>query len=415
MGGTSLFTVLITTIKAKVTPLVTKLKYWTSWNFIKTQVISKIRDFFTAILDVRPKHRRDYYEVFGWLISKKLAFALVIVIGVFSVYYLFGIHHILSDESGTSRGVKTYSYDSILLRFASDKVKITGDSGYLAYEGYVSGGAVAGEGTLYNPAGNVVYRGLFDKSMYNGNGYLYYPNGTLCYQGTFKDNLYEGDGKLYRSNGSLWYAGQFALGKKEGEGTLYDASNNAVYAGSFVNDEVQYSELLSKTTEEAASHYTGKRILYTAENEIAIRYADLNALVTAKNDEDSLDSGYVIDGIYVLDDTYRGGTKECKKISELKQIFGNPSYEGNSVVTLAEAILINEIVLSKDTDLKQVTIDMTQDFTEAFTVNGVDENYEIYLYSFQKDGLVYNFICRNKNEGFLFYFIEKGEGGAEAS
>ncbi|MBE5846475.1 MAG: hypothetical protein E7300_02225 [Lachnospiraceae bacterium] len=411
MGGTNIFTVLITTIKAKVTPLVTKLKYWTSWSFLKAKVISRIRDFFTSILDIRPKHKRDYYEIFGWLVSKKLAFAAVIVVGVFSLYYLFGIHHILSDEDGEARGVKTYSYDSLLLRFASDKVKITGESGYLAYEGYVDGGAATGEGTLYGPAGNVVYRGLFDKSMYNGHGYFYYPDGTLCYQGDFKDNLYEGEGKLYRMNGSLEYAGAFALGVKEGAGTLYDVSNNPVYTGNFVNDCLQYSELLGKTTAEAAEKYTGKQILYSTDDSALIRYSDLNMLVAAKRDEDSVDAGYVIDGVYVLDASFRDGLQDRTSIADLKQTFGNPSYEGNSVITPAEAILINELNLKKDIRMPSVDMDLSQDFTEAYTINGVDDSYEIYLYSFQRDGLVYNFICRDKNEGFLFYFIEKGEGG----
>ncbi|MCR4704946.1 MAG: hypothetical protein K5641_02660 [Lachnospiraceae bacterium] len=411
MGGTNIFTVLITTIKAKVTPLVTKFKYWTSWSFLKAKVISKIRDFFTTILDIRPKHKRDYYEIFGWMVSKKLAFAAVIVIGVFSLYYLFGLHHILSDENGDTRSVKTYSYDSFLLRFASDKVKITGDSGYLAYEGYVDSGAATGEGTLYGPAGNVVYRGLFDKSMYNGHGYFYYPDGTLCYQGNFKDNLYEGDGKLYRENGSLEYAGQFALGLKEGEGTLYDVSNKPVYTGNFVNDCLQYSELLGKMTTEAAEKYTGRQILYSEDDSVVIRYSDLDMLVTAKRDGDSVDDGYEIDGVYVVNDSFRDGYRDCATIRDLKQVFGNPSYEGNSVITPAEALLINELNIQKDIKMPSVTMDLTQDFTEAYTINSVDDQYEIYLYSFQQDGLVYNFICRDKNEGFLFYFIEKGEGG----
>ena len=48
--GDNLFKVLITSAKAKVTPLVTKVKLWTSWNFIRTRVISKIRDFFASLL-----------------------------------------------------------------------------------------------------------------------------------------------------------------------------------------------------------------------------------------------------------------------------------------------------------------------------------------------------------------------------
>ena len=71
--GDNLFRVLLASIKAKVTPFVTKVKMWTSWNFIRTRVITKIRDFLTSLLDVKPRHKKDYYSVFGWLVSRRLA------------------------------------------------------------------------------------------------------------------------------------------------------------------------------------------------------------------------------------------------------------------------------------------------------------------------------------------------------
>ena len=55
--GDNLFKVLITSAKAKVTPLVTKIKLWTSWNFIRTRLITRIRDFFTSLFNVRPMVR----------------------------------------------------------------------------------------------------------------------------------------------------------------------------------------------------------------------------------------------------------------------------------------------------------------------------------------------------------------------
>lgn len=414
MGGTNFFTVLITTVKAKITPLVTKFKYWTSWSFIKTRIVTKVRDFFTAILDVRPKHRRDYYDVFGWLISKRLAFAMVVVVGVFSIYYLFGLHSIFGQESGTDKpSVKTYSYNSLLLRFASDKVRITGDSGYLAYEGYVDGGAATGEGTLYNPSGSVVYRGNFDKSMYNGNGFLYYPDGTVMHHGSFKDNLYEGEGKHYRMNGSLEYSGGYALGLKEGEGILYDATDNAVYTGNFVADELQYSDLLGKTTKEAVQSYTGKQILYSYDDEIVSSYADINAYISAHSDDASVEDGYAIDAVYVLHDYFKVGSAKLQEMRDIEPILGSVIYQGNSCATLAEAVIINEMNKVNDISFKPVDMDIKQDFTEAYTINQYDDTYEVYIYSFQKGGLVYNFICRDRNSGFLFYYIEKGEGGAK--
>ena len=83
--GDNLFKVLITSAKAKVTPLVTKIKLWTSWNFIRTRLITRIRDFFTSLFNVRPRHKKDYYEMFGWLVSRRLAIALMVAVGVFSL------------------------------------------------------------------------------------------------------------------------------------------------------------------------------------------------------------------------------------------------------------------------------------------------------------------------------------------
>ncbi len=135
--GDNLFRVLLTSIKAKVTPLVTKVKMWTSWNFIRTNIIAKIRDFFTSLLDVRPRHKKDYYSVFGWLVSRRLAMAVVVAAGVLSLYYLFSTCKTLTHAG--EEGIKTYDYDSIMLRFAEGKVRIRGKSGYLAYEGCRSG------------------------------------------------------------------------------------------------------------------------------------------------------------------------------------------------------------------------------------------------------------------------------------
>ncbi len=156
--GDNLFKVLITSAKAKVTPLVTKVKLWTSWNFIRTRVISKIRDFFASLLNVRPRHKKDYYEAFGWLISRRLAIALVVVVGVLSLYYLFSVHSVL--PSGKTERVKTYAYDSILLRFAEEKVRILGESGYLAYEGQVEMAASPGMALCIIPRGASCIRGI---------------------------------------------------------------------------------------------------------------------------------------------------------------------------------------------------------------------------------------------------------------
>ena len=53
MGGNELLSILIQTVKSKMTGFITKLRLYTSWGFIKTKIVIKIRDFFTNLLAVR--------------------------------------------------------------------------------------------------------------------------------------------------------------------------------------------------------------------------------------------------------------------------------------------------------------------------------------------------------------------------
>ena len=53
MGGGDLLSILIQTIKSKMTGLVTKFKLYTNWNFVKNKIIVRIRDFFSNLLGVR--------------------------------------------------------------------------------------------------------------------------------------------------------------------------------------------------------------------------------------------------------------------------------------------------------------------------------------------------------------------------
>lgn len=73
----NLFSVLLSTIKSKITPIVTKLKYWLSPAFWQAKVLTKLREFLSRIFAVKPRHKRDYYGFFGWLVSRRLAHAVV--------------------------------------------------------------------------------------------------------------------------------------------------------------------------------------------------------------------------------------------------------------------------------------------------------------------------------------------------
>ena len=397
-------------MKAKITPLVTKFRQITSGNFVRTRLISKIRQFFVMLFDVRPKNKKDYYEVFGWLVSKKLAYAVVVVIGVLSMIYLVSIRSMYLPQKQEG-GIKTYDYNDVMLRFAKGNVRILGKSGYLAYEGEVEKGSVTGYGNLYGVDGTLLYQGNFEQNEYEGSGVQYYADGTMHYKGSFSGNLYEGNGKLYRENGTLAYDGEFARGMKEGTGKLYAAGDKPVYEGSFSRDQLVYSALLGKSTAEVAQAYSGSRVIYRNDSEFTVLMPDIQALYVGVTDEASLEDQVMVDSIYVLKDTITLGSRQCTTINELREVFGDEVYEGNSIVTLPEAVAINTLNQQKQTLNGSVEMETTDEYTDVVTVSGIQEDYPVYLYSFRKDGLLYTFVCGDKNDTFSFYSIMSEEGG----
>ena len=164
-----LLSVIINAIKARVMPIVNKLRMYTSVSFLRTKVLVKIREFFIKLLDVKPKHKKDYYTIGNWMISKKLAFAVVVIVGTVSLLYIVAVRKPFGNF-GSTDGIKTYKYTSMALRMQTGKVRITGRGGYLAYEGDVEKGYVKGQGTLWDRQGSTVYVGNFDKSKYEGKG-----------------------------------------------------------------------------------------------------------------------------------------------------------------------------------------------------------------------------------------------------
>ena len=121
--GDNLFSILISTIKSRFAAVVSKLRMWLSWSYVRTRVVGGIRDFFFRLLDVKPKNKNDYFQIFGWLVSKRLAYAVIIFVGVLSLWYI-GATSKIFDKLTAHGGLRTYSYNSILLRLAKDKVRI---------------------------------------------------------------------------------------------------------------------------------------------------------------------------------------------------------------------------------------------------------------------------------------------------
>ena len=402
----SLFQGFLNGIKAKFVPLWTKIRLLTNPTYLKAEGLRRLIVYFRNLTDVRPKDKSDYYEFFGWLVSKRLAFFVVAFIGLASACYLTLVQP-LSVFTSDENGIKTYEYNSIPLRFTDGRVRILGKSEYLAYEGDVEKGTAKGNGVLYRKDGTKVYEGQFENSRFQGNGTSYYPTEQVQYVGTFHDNLYSGEGKLYRLNGALEYTGSFLDGMKEGEGTLFDSGNNKVYIGNFSKDQLLYSDFVGKSTAEAGSMYVGSKTVYTNEDFFVVGMPDIDAVYYGRQNEENLDDEVIIEGVYILKDAFEYSGKTFKTITEVNRIMGNPIYEGNAYVILPEAVAIHVLNTSGSEFYGEVIKDSQTILSNAVIVNGYDDDYSVYIYTYVQDGLRYTFFGKDKNGKFAMYLIEK--------
>jgi len=404
----NIFLILLNAIKAKILPIWTKIKLWTNASFIKTRLLTRIRKFFSSMLNIKPKDEKDYYGFLGWLISKKLVISVAVVIGLLSFYYIFFVNP-PSFMSDSEEGIRTYDYDSISLRFTTGEVRILGKSKYVAYEGNVDKGRACGIGTLYNKAGEVVYKGQFEDSMYNGNGKLYYSSGQVKYNGEFVDNEFQGKGMLYRENGSVEYEGDFVENKKEGIGVLFDSSNNKVFEGEFVKDRLNYQNFLGKTTGEIAAIYTGVRTIYSNEEDFVVHMEDIDAMYYGKSESNSVDGNIKADSVYVFDDVFWYAGKQYASIYDMGDVLGEIEYEGNTYVTMPDATAIHILNENGTAFFGDIEGKWTEVFDDAITVESYDVEYTIYLYTFIKDDIRYNFYCKDRAGTFIMYSMEKDE------
>ncbi|MBQ9437305.1 MAG: hypothetical protein IJU50_03150 [Lachnospiraceae bacterium] len=400
-----LLNTIISVIVGRFQMIIARIRLLLNPTYLRTVVYTRIRQFFMGLFDVRPRNKDDYYEIFGWMVSKKLAFSVVVIAGVLSVAYLYNIRSIFLHQA-PSDGIKTYKYNSILLKFAKGKVRIKGKSGYIAYEGEVTGGQCAGQGTLYSPSDKVVYQGAFDNSMYEGVGKYYYPEGPLHYSGSFHENLYSGEGKLYRVGGSMEYSGAFEQGMKEGLGTLYNTGQDMLYEGEFSRDDILFSDLLGNTPQEVSDSYGGNTVLYHSDNERVRMMNEIEAMTLEQNDSESVDDEeYTVKSVYVLRDYIRFGGTEYRTFSELDELLGDPLYEGVSRATLGEAVAANYMNRNDNLLYGMVDIDTDPMFTEYEEVLSYDMEYELYLHTYHRGGLIYTFVGRHDRDDFVFYYI----------
>lgn len=403
----NLLSVLNSTLKARITPIWTKLRYWTSPSFIRARVLTKIRSALSNIFHIKPRHKNDYYPFFRYLISKRLAHAIVIVVGILCLCYFVWINPVVNIKEGLTSGEKIYSYNSLPLRFAKGQVKIKAKAGYVAYDGNVEKGSVTGYGQLFNKDGGLVYKGNFEKNEYSGQGVLYYPIGQVEYEGQFQNNLFNGEGRLYRENGTKHYEGAFSNGVFEGEGTLYNVSDTAVFQGSFHNGEIVYSQLLGKSVSDIAGMYTGASQIYQKDTDWAVIMDDIDAFYVAGAVENSIEDDTKTSAIYVGKEEFVYGDSRITTIEELKNVMGTPLFEGNSYVTFPEAVGINWLTRQGKDLPFEITMETTAPYEEVRIVDSYQTDALIYLYVFQVEDITYTFFATDRNAGFFMYELEQ--------
>lgn len=389
---------------ARIQPIATKLRFALSPTFWRTTVFTKIRMFFTKLLNVKPHDKKDYYPMGRWLVSKRLAFAILVAIGIVCALYIS--KNVPAKNSSDTKNIPVYHYNSAALKFKKGEVSILARDGHLAYTGAVAKGAVTGAGVLYTKAGGKLYEGDFVQNQYSGTGKLYYPDNALQYEGEFAQNLFQGKGKYYFKSGSLQYDGDFLGGKRNGSGILYNAAASKIFTGSFRDDEIVYEDLLDKATSDVASMYSGKTSVYSTDDEYCVTLDEIGAAYAATNGEDSLDGNWKVQQLYVLSNKLTIGGENYSTVAAVKKALGTPDYFGDAYVDLPEAVCINQLVSNGNEDLESVNLSSTAALDGVYTIGSYDRNRTIYTYSFVKDGLVYTLYCASKSaQNFLMYAI----------
>lgn len=404
----NLLQIMMATVRAKIMPLWIKIRLFTSPSFLKTRVLVKVREFFSKLLDVRPRHKRDYYGIFNWLVSKRLAFTLVVALGLCAALYIaFTVPE--GFWSGKSDGgVPTYQYRSIPLKFHSGSVKIQARTGYIAYEGEVDKGVAAGHGILYAADGSTVYEGEFANNMYNGTGTRYYPDGTRQYVGGFTDNEFNGSGAYFRPNGTMEYQGNYALGQRSGAGTLYNSVGDPVFQGSFLKNEISYVDFLARPTSDVSTLYSGATDIYQSNTEYCVTMPEIDAIYSVKDGSNTLENEWTVDRIYVLKNDIPLANGTCTTVRQLQAELGEPLYFGTAWINLPEAVAWNQLAEEQPDLIIPVDVEATSLLENVFSVSGYNRDYQIYLYTFEKEGLLYTFYFTGAGESeFVMYAIEK--------
>ena len=105
----SIFKTFGSVIKVRLSKLMLIGSKMLNFEYLKITLQTYLGTLFKKLLDVKPKDKKDYYTVFNWMISKKLAYTMVIIVGLLSAYYILMMSPVkLGAGASTINSYKTY-------------------------------------------------------------------------------------------------------------------------------------------------------------------------------------------------------------------------------------------------------------------------------------------------------------------
>lgn len=166
-----------------------------------------------------------------------------------------------------------------------------------------------------------------------------------------------------------------------------------------------YAQLLNKTAEEINKIYTGKQRIYTWNENTIIELEDLAAFYVPKKKENSLEEEARSGMVYVIQDVFVFGNKRIDSLSSLKELLGEPQYEGNTYINMYDAVAVKRCMDYGET----ITIDFELEYSEIYEeyvqVESFNKEALMYMYMYEIDGINYSFLTEGYSDKFVMYTI----------
>ncbi len=156
--------------------------------------------------------------------------------------------------------------------------------------------------------------------------------------------------------------------------------------------------------------YTGSQNIYSTDSEYCVDMTELRAAYAVRSGAKSLDDSWIITNVYVMGDSIPLGGATLTTVNELTAQLGAPIYLGSTWVDLSEAVMVNNSIKSGNTALPTVKIDAASSFDGVYDVKSYDTGFELYIYVYSYDGIIYTFYSDGSSSaGFFMYSMELAE------